>query len=37
MQDNSFIFIDKSVPTPQRRKHFVNVKNRKDFKFHPDV
>ncbi|KAL7409902.1 hypothetical protein BDY24DRAFT_192307 [Mrakia frigida] len=37
VEDNSFVFIEKSVPTPQRRKHFVNVKNRKDFKFHPDV
>ncbi|KAI3625473.1 hypothetical protein CBS9595_000834 [Malassezia furfur] len=37
IEDNAFVFVDKSVSVPERRKHFANTKNRKDFKYDPNV
>ncbi|WFD01909.1 hypothetical protein MOBT1_000589 [Malassezia obtusa] len=37
VEDNAFVFLDKSVSVPERRKHFANLQHRKDFKYDPNV
>lgn len=37
VEDNAFVFLNESVSVPHRRKHFADVKNRKDFKYDPNV
>ncbi|WFD19451.1 hypothetical protein MCAP1_001681 [Malassezia caprae] len=37
VEDNAFIFTDRSVSVPKRRKHFADEKHRKDFVYNPDV
>ena len=37
VQDNTFVFVDKAVPVPKRRKHFADPANRRNFTYSPDV
>lgn len=37
VEDNAFIFTDRSVSVPKRRKHFADEKHRKDFVYDPNI
>lgn len=37
MEDNTFVFLDQSVPVPKRRKHFSKEAPLKHFTYDPDV
>ncbi|CCU97849.1 unnamed protein product [Malassezia sympodialis ATCC 42132] len=37
VEDNAFIFTDRSVSVPKRRKHFADEKNRKAFVYDPNI
>ncbi|EPQ31830.1 uncharacterized protein PFL1_00029 [Pseudozyma flocculosa PF-1] len=37
VEDNAFIFTNKSLPVPKRRRYFADARHRDDFHYDPDV